>query len=404
MSIQKNHTKIPASQALASEFDVMLQQNLLGHVDADLARRIGALSEVANPPSNNMGGHLESTPPFVSHREKNTQLVSNKTKIDWLAATSGMGHDAIRLFLAVLWPSVLFSKNSNGMPGYPSSDAIMVDGVRYGQIAYGAPHGRDFFVITGTGCRTLDDELLEVCHDGLVAIEATLSRIDICLDSYRGERTFEHAMWARENGAFKRPNGSNPDHKVIESTAGDGSNLGRTLYVGRRGGEVMARIYEKGLEVFANMPEEFKLMSQAREIVMGTKPSFSDTWLRVELEFRKQDKSRLLPLDMILNRDSYFVGAYPYCRDCIADVDPARPKTLVSEDNVEFIKIANAGRRSYGSFVHTCTELGFSDSEVVALLTNGRINDRLVKSGLFGVMKKAADDFKAANPDWEVPF
>lgn len=404
MSIQKSQEKISASQALSQEFDALLRQNMPGYVEAGIARRVAEVAESLDPPSNNMGGHLEQPPPFISHCEKNPDFVSNKTKIDWLAATSPMGHDAIRLLLAVIWPTVAFVRNVHGMPGYPSSDAIMVDGARYGQIGYGAAHGRDFFVITGTGCRTLDDELTCVFHDGLEVIEGQLSRIDICLDSYRGERTFEHALWARENGAFKRPNGTEPDWQVVSSQKGDGGNLGRTLYVGRRGGEVMARIYEKGLEVFAKMPEEFKMMSEAREIVMGVKPEFSDSWLRVELEFRKQDKKRLLPLEMMLHRDKYFVGAYPYTAACIDDVEAARPRAEVTEDNVEFIKMANAGRRSYGSFIHTCKELGFTDSDVVNLLTNDRMSERLVKSGLYSKMKAAVEQFKAANADWDVPF
>lgn len=308
------------------------------------------------------------------------------------------------MLLSVIWPTVMFSRNGHGMPGYPSSDAIMVDGVQYGQLGYGANHGRDFFSITGIGCRTLDDELIEVFYEALQVVEASISRIDICLDVYNGERTFEHAMWSRSKGAFRRPRANcDPEFKVVEATKGD-QNLGRTLYVGRRSGEVMGRIYEKGLEVFAKMPEEFKLMSEAREVVSGVKPAFADDWLRLEAEYKRQSKDRPLPLEMMLERDRYFAGAYPYFADALGRTDGLRPASMVSEEHVDFIKLTNAAKRSYGSLLHSMRECGFTDSEIVEMLSSGRNNDRLIRSGLLAKMKRAADSVKESNPDWDIPF
>jgi DNA relaxase NicK len=404
VSIPVPPKKGAASQALHDEFDILLKSNLSNYVHSDISERLRAIAEAANPPSNNMGGHYQTPPPFLPQCEKQPVKLVNKTKIDWLAASSPKGHEALRLLLAVIWPAVTFSRNSHGMPGYPCSDAIIVDGAQYGQLGYGASHGRDFFAITGTGCRTLDDELIEVFYEALAAVDGTLSRIDICLDCYNGERTLDHALWARSNGAFKRPNGTEPDWKVVTSNKGDDTNLGRTLYVGRRGGEVMARIYEKGLEVFAKMPEEFRLASEAREIVSGKKPDFADDWVRLELEFRKQGKDRPLPLQMLLERDKYFAGAYPYCADALGVADGIRPVSVVHEDNVDFIKMTNAGRRSYGNLFFTMKECGFSDTEIVQMFIGNGNNEKLVRSGLFAKMKQAADAARSSDPDFDVPF
>lgn len=404
MSIHRPPTFESASQALSREFDILLKHNMPGYIDSKLSAKLRGVVESRDPPSNNMGGTCPQPPLILSQCEKQPLEVVNKTKIDWLSASTAFGVDAIRMLLGVIWPSVTFSRNMRGMPGYPDSDSIIVDGVQYGQVGYGAKHGRDFFSITGTGCRTLNDELIQVFYEALVHVEASISRIDICFDLYKGERTFDHALWASENLAFRRPRANrDPEFKVVQAT-NNGQNLGRTLYVGSRSGEVFGRIYEKGLEVFAKMPEQFRLMSEAREVMTVAKPDFADSWVRLEVEYKRQSKDRPMPLEMMLMRDRYFAGAYPYFADALGCSDGIRPFSVVSEDNVEFVKMTNAAKMSYGSLIHSMKECGFSDTDIVNTLTTGRNNDRLVRSGLLHKMKSAADDFKAANPDWDVPF
>lgn len=393
-----------ASQALADEFNILLRGSMANSVDPGLSERLRALAEVADPPSNNMGGTYPNTPYFLPHSEKSGEKVVNKTKLDWLAASSGAGADALRLVLEVIWPSVKFERNTHGMKGYPNSDSIIVDGVQYGQLGYGASHGRDFISITGTGCKTLTDELVEVFYEALKEVDATLSRLDICLDLYNGERTWDHAKWSCDKGAFRRPRANkDPEFKEVTAT-NNGQNMGRTLYVGLRSGEVMGRIYEKGLEVFAKMPEEFRLMSEAREVMSGSKPEFADTWLRLEAEYKRQSKDRPLPLEMMLERDRYFAGAYPYFADALGRTDGVRPKTMITDQQIVFAKMADAAQRSYGSFVYSLTEIGFSNEEIVKLLSSGRNNEKLLKSGLLAIMKKAADEARLSDPDFDVPF
>lgn len=411
MSIPKSNEQSAASQALDAEFGIILKQNMNGFVDRALASDLAGLRKEPFPPSNNMGGNLPSPPLFLPRCETSGGfVVKQKTKIDWLGYTSEAPPDAIRMGLQVLWPDVVFSKKQGGMPGYPDCQAILVDGVQYGLFGYGAKtHERSFVSLPGTGCATLTPELIDLAHEMLLTIDARLSRLDICLDFYNGERTFDHALFSYDRGDFKGSKGGvNPRQKLIGEVTGEGKNLGRTMYVGARGGEKMARIYEKGLEVFAHLPGELREMSEARALVFNLEDkAFADSWLRVEIEFTRQKKERDLPLDMLTKRDEYFAGAYPYCADALGVADGLRPLTLKTDLEVDLIKLISNLKRSYGSVVHTMKELQFTDKEVVEHITSGTNNNRLVKSGMLSKIKELQAEILAANPlnpDADIPF
>lgn len=395
-------------QSEVDEFGYLLRHNAADFVDRGLAADLEALRQQGHPPSNNMGGTYPSPPLFLSHGEKQGESISHqKTKIDWLGFTSEAPVEALRMAIAVLWPTATFSRNRGGMPGYPDSQAISVDGVQFGLLGYGATtHQRSFVSLTGTACKTLGDAELQLAHDVLVTLDARIARIDICLDFYKGERTFDHALFAYDRGDFRLSKSpKNPKKKVIGEVDGAGNNLGRTLYVGSRGGEKMARIYEKGLEVFAHLPDDLKAMSEARALVFNLEDKqFADNWVRVEIEFSRQKKERDLPLEMLIKRDEYFAGAYPYCADALGVTDGLRPPSLKSDIDVDFIKMIGNAKRSYGSLVHTMKELGFSDNDVVVYLSSGENNNKLVKSGMLAKIKEGQARILADSPDWDIPF
>lgn len=417
MSIHKTSEKNRASQALDDEFEILLRQNANGFVDRDLAERFAALSADAYPPSNNMGGTYPEPPLFFPSCEINGfSVVKNKTKLDWLAFTSGAEVEAIKLLLGVVWPDVVFSRNSHGMPGYPDSLSILVDGVQYGLFGHGAKHGRNFVSLTGTACKTLTDDLVSVLHEALSLpqMSVTLSRVDLCLDFYKRERTYDHARWSYDRQLFRRPRANQcPELREVGTTK-SGVNLGRTMYVGKRDGHVMARIYEKGLEVFAKLPEELRLMSENREFeILARAPGAfetddfcfqSDDWLRLEVEYKKQGKDLLLPLDMLLRRDEFFAGAYPYFADALGEADGVRPAAVREDFDVDLLALIHHAKRSYGSLVHSLRELGFTDGDIVEYLSSGRNNDKLVKSGLLARVKSGVTEWRAENPDWDIPF
>jgi DNA relaxase NicK len=413
--IQKKVGKISASQAWDDEYQIQLRENANGFVELDTVRQLQRLAKPAHPPSNNMGGTYPLPPPFFSHCEKSGLSVAQKAKIDWLGFTSHADVESLKLLLDTIWPGVVFSRNAKGMPGYPESCSITLEGVQFGQMGYGAKHGKNHVSLPGTACKTLTPELIEVFHEALSMPEyaATLNRIDLCFDLYRGELSWDHAKWAYENGAFKRPRAARSPQVRFDGIVKDGANMGRTMTVGKRGGFVIARVYEKGLEVFAKLPEELQLLSECRHADLeaaqvdqaDSVPKFqADTWVRLEAEYRRQDEELMLPLEMMLRRDQYFAGSFPYFGEAIGRADGIRPPILKTEFEVDLLAMIANGKRSYGSLIHSLKSLGFSDADVVEHLSTGRHNDKLVRSGLFSEIRSAVDLFQQMNPDHDIPF
>lgn len=414
------HEKAPlsaADEAWNNEYHIMLKSNMLGYVERGLSAELSRLAESAYPPSNNMGGNLPDTPPNFPHGEKPGQKVSQKTSIDWLGFTSSADIEAVKCLIQVIWPDAVFSRHVKGMPGYPDAYLITVDSVQFGMLGTGAVHERHFVSLTGTACKTLNDELISVLYDAFTlehydqgqqrmvsTFDIRLSRVDICLDMYRGEVTWDHARRAFDNDRFKNSKGGrSPQLKVIDLSQGS-VNLGRTMYVGKRDGEVMARIYEKGLEVFAKLPEELRLLSEERETLYGSADIQADNWLRLEVEYKRVDKNRPLSFDMIIERDRYFAGAYPYFADVIGRADGLRPVGMKTDFDVDLLALMSNAKRSYGALIHSLTDLGFTPSEVVQHLSSGRHNDKLVRSGLLAKLKQAVEQAKIDDPDIDIPF
>ncbi|MBF4296449.1 replication protein, partial [Vibrio anguillarum] len=76
---------------------------------------------------------------------------------------------------------------------------------------------------------------------------------------------------------------------------------GRTLYVGQRQNGKLFRGYEKG--------------KQMKSI------EYPD-WVRLEVQIG--NKSRVIPLDILIDSDAYFTGAYPALVSVLENVEPKR--------------------------------------------------------------------------------
>lgn len=416
-SLHENGRVSAADEAWDNEYHILLKSNMAEYVERGLSAELARLTESAHPPSNNMGGNLPQPPQYFSHDEKPGQKIVQKTSIDWLGFTSSADVEAVKALVQVVWPYATFTRHVKGMPGYPDAYLITVDGVQYGMLGTGAAHGRHFVSLTGTACKTLTDELISVLHEAFQletenpvtkelesVFDVRLSRVDLCFDLYRGEVTWDHARRAFDNGRFQNKKGGRaPQLKVIDLSQG-AKNLGRTMYVGKRDSEVMARIYEKGLEVFAKLPEELRLLSEEREILHGSKDLHADNWLRLEVEYKCVDKKRPLPFEMLLDRDKYFAGAYPYFSDIIGVSDGRRPVGMKDDFDVDFLALMSNAKRSYGTLIHSMRQLGFTPQEVVDQLSADRNNDKLVRSGLLSKMRDAVEKARQVDPDLDIPF
>lgn len=422
MSIPKDAEKIAQCDALALDFAQFQETHLRHSTLADAlkapTRRMPLTDEVLQliagrgaaedgPPSNNMGGNPPLPPLFLSQCEIDGYLVSpQKTKIDWLAYTTEANMDAVKMGVSVLWGDVQFAVRSGGVRGYPKAMDVIVGEVTYGVIGYGAEHGRQWVSLTGVGCSTLSHEAICNAVEMLLMLDARLTRVDIALDFYNGEVTWDHAYRAyQDTDQFSsRAGGKKPRGKWIEGVDCEGRNSGRTLYIGQRGeSEKFLRIYEKGLEVFAKLPKEMRDASDSRELVFSVDDhQFADRWLRIEGEFTRQKRD--LPVRMLLERDEYFAGTCPYLANAVGKVDGKRPVGLKDPVIVDLIKLMANGRRAYGSVIHTLKELGFTDAEVVQYMSSGRNNNKLVRSGMLAKIKARQAEILAQVQDWDIPF
>lgn len=407
--------KMTPKQLDRYEVDLLIKRNFEGFDERELAAKLAKLAPV--PPSNNMGGPYPPPPLNFPDSEINTEIIVQKTMIDWFGFTSPHPAEAILLGLQILWPEMIASSSKAGMKGYPKCKALYLGDVQYGLLGFGAKHGRNAVSLTGVACKTITtNEQFDLLRGLMDVLEGRLTRVDLCFDFYKGEVTFDYALFALERGDFKAAKANKPpETRIVSTTGASGENLGRTLYIGPRKGEKYGRVYEKGLEVFAKMPEEYRLACTEREMAINEAKklagedmqvrTIADDWLRLEVEFKRVDKDRPIPLDIILDRDSYFAGSFPFYAWALGQGDGKGRSRLKSDAQVNYDKLIMAHRAAYGNHVHTLRKIGFTDTEIVNLLDTGKHNQKLVKAGLVAEGQQAVKQYRAEqSSDSDIPF
>ena len=397
------------------EVNRLLKRNFEGFDERDLASKLAKLAPV--PPTNNMGGPYPHPPLNFPHSEKKTEIVVQKTMIDWFGFTSPHHEEGILLGLQILWPDMISSSSKAGMRGFPKCRALYVGDVQFGLLGYGAKHGRCSVSLTGVACKTITTvQQFEILRELMDVLEGRLTRVDLCFDFYKGEVTFDYALFALERGDFKSPKANKaPETRIVSTSGAFGENLGRTLYIGPRKGEKYGRVYEKGLEVFAKMPEEFRIASTEREMAINEAKgqdggdvkvrTIADDWLRLEVEFKRVDSDRPIPLEIILDRDNFFAGAFPFYAWARGQGDGKGRSRLKSDAVVSHGKLMMSHRAAYGNHVHTLLSIGFTPVEVCNLLSTGKHNQKLLKAGLVAEGQQAVQMYRLENdPDWDIPL
>jgi DNA relaxase NicK len=344
-----------------------------------------------------------------------------RTKLDWLGFTVGQPYSALVSWCQCIFPGATVTPNPGGVKGYPKSAGVYVAGEHIGTMGYDADHGKNMVNITGQGCRRLKAEDYLLIVESLEAMNwnehgqlaerdrVKLIRVDLALDFFKGEVTWDDASQAFDDGAFQVENSVTDVTRTDIGSRRGSQSFGRTLNVGMRSSCKMARIYEKGLEIFAKMPKEYQDKIEVPDLAIwgereyapdGTKAA---DWLRVEVEFKPADVS-VLGLDMITDRDAYFAGAYPFCAMVLEVGDGKRPERLKPEAVVSLDRKTQACRNSYGSLIETYCDLGFTDSEIVALLRNGMPDTKLIKAGVIDAIKSDPAWKVAMLAEREIPF
>ncbi|MCS4508781.1 replication initiation factor domain-containing protein [Xylophilus ampelinus] len=238
-------------------------------------------------------------------------------------------------FLGGLMVGMVTTKLDGGLFGFTERHkmtAHMPDGsrVEIGSIALGgdSQKGRWLLQLNGKGCGLINDwpSLQEL----LQGLDATLSRVDLAVDFLDGEYTVDDAMSLWQEGAFIN-RGRNPELDA-QGAWHEGGTKGRTMYVGKlKNGKTLC-VYEKGRQ--QNMPD-------------------SD-WTRFEVRLGNRD--RVIPLHVLTNPDSLFVGAYPALAHMLEAAAEEIPTLREEAKGTLAHGLYHAGR-CFGKYLHQAQEV-----------------------------------------------
>jgi phage replication initiation protein len=237
-----------------------------------------------------------------------------QTAIDWCTfRTQAEVEDCLKALRGVygsMGDLITLRSRRGGWNGFEQAYDVCMGDMPLALMAYGGEAQRGWInvSITGRGCEwCLDWERAHSVLTKLLRFE--WRRIDIALTVKDGSINHERVVLAHANGEFQcagRP-------PVLKEITHSDPLAGRTAYVGVRTSGKYLRCYEKGLE-----------------LVKGKAPGLNITHLdgvpildiyRVELELKAKDFP--LPIDIVMRRDDYFAGAYPFNRSLI-DAKPMK--------------------------------------------------------------------------------
>ncbi|PUE08036.1 replication initiation factor domain-containing protein [Limnohabitans sp. T6-20] len=216
--------------------------------------------------------------------------------------------------LAVHWACLLGFEPGEVRPGRDFYDhtftVVNEDGIEVGSVSGGGVMQRGTFCFTlkGYGCTSAKPGWESRAHEFFTPLQATITRIDLARDFFKGEYGFQAAYDAYQNDEF-----SYRGRKPSFDDAGSKKGFATTFYVGKRESGKLFRGYDKG--------HQFKLMD--------------DPWWRAEVELRNHN--RVIPLEALIRPASFFAGAYGFCARILENVEPqAIPTGLkVAEASVE---------------------------------------------------------------------
>ena len=260
----------------------------------------------------------------VTRGESTTQQVA---KIDWMNCTFPEPSLSVEGFVALLSRMMgrpISGISDRGMLGFDSSIKLFAAHGSLtspiGCIAFGgdSQRGRWLLQLTGTGCQFVRD--WEGLRDLLEGLDAKLTRVDLAVDFLNGEHTVDEAVTLYQSGGFQL-GGRSPSSRLD----GDwlGGQEGRTLYVGKAKNGKMLRVYEKGRQ-------------------LGDPDS---DWTRFEVQLGNRD--RVIPFDVLTNRDAFFAGCYPALASFVQEAAESIP-TLFKGGETTIAHLLHHLKRCYG--------------------------------------------------------
>lgn len=267
-------------------------------------------------------------------------------KVDWLNATFDCPETRtpaqLVQTLSTAFGRPLRAVEGRGMFGFDRSMKLLagVGSVEYpvGSLAWGgeSQKGRAMLQLTGSGCGLVRS--WRRIYKLLRALDARITRVDLCIDYLDGEYGVLDAVGMFKRGEFNS-NGRPPSSR-LDGDWLDGVH-GRTLYVGKSEHGKSLRVYEKGRQL----------------------GNLESPWTRFEVQLGNRD--RVIPLEVLLERDSYMAGCYPALADMI-DAAAEQITTTRTEGAASLAHLMFHLKRSYGKLLHVVnTHLDVGVSELV---------------------------------------
>lgn len=207
-----------------------------------------------------------------------------------------------------------------------------------GVLAWGghSQNGRIMLSLSGLGCGLVEE--WHLLAEWIQATSAKITRVDLAADFLNGEYTIDEAIHDYEQGNFKASaGGGNPSAKLIHDM---GSNEGKTFYIGKRENGKMLRFYEKGKQ-------------------LGDKSSL---WLRAEGEIHNKD--RVIPVDVLINPESYFSGLNPVCSRLV-NVAALAIKTAKRVLEATLSSLSHYASVGYGKLINSLMHMTDDNAEAV---------------------------------------
>ncbi|RMZ65987.1 replication initiation factor domain-containing protein [Vibrio anguillarum] len=285
------------------------------------------------------------------------QLISN-IGIDMLDV---LCHFEVESFVELLNEEITYKDNHwtlerrGGFSGYSHSALLLCNGSQAGLVAWGAANFGFYVSFSGSGCSAIK---MDVLHKALKQMPyVKLTRVDVAYDDLQGAITVPYLREQYENGEFIT-RGAPPGYSYFESGSlvtrdeskkyGVVPDKGRTLYVGQRQNGKLFRGYEKG--------------KQMKSI------EYPD-WVRLEVQIG--NKSRVIPLDILIDSDAYFTGAYPALASVLENVEPKRIPIARVIANAQIHRYTEIAKKQYGKFINFLNLMHQDSEHVIKLMTDG---------------------------------
>jgi phage replication initiation protein len=213
--------------------------------------------------------------------------------------------------------------------------------------------GRAMISIEGGGCRAIKD--WSKFRDYLESLKnSRITRVDLAVDLLDGDYTVDDAKdWVLQ-GDFN--NGGRPPRI---DTQGDWLTQvhGRTLYVGQSQNGKMMRAYEKGKQL----------------------GDLESDWVRFEVQFGSKD--RIIPFEILTDRDKFFAGAYPALKP-VLDVASEKIKTTRTRTAITLEKAIDHITSSCGKWINFFIDHGNESADLVEAVRVRALPRRLTIASL----------------------